>query len=276
MEVAAAIIKRAAHVTVIGTKKVPFERVLGFQVGSIMQKLHEGHGVECKMNVNIQEFLMNSDGNVTAVLGADGTQIPGDVFLLGVGTILRSGYIKDNPKIGKSRDGSIVCNEWLEVAAGAPGLFVAGDTARYPLDVSDGKPVVVEHWGMAQLTGNVAASNMLNERSKSMKHHVPVFWTAQYGINFRYSGHAPEFDEIIFDDGKETIDPMNPKFAAFYVSKGKVVGLLTCGRDPMVAQFAEILAAGKSVLGQTIRNGMLLNDSMHVLNDIFSAMARPL
>lgn len=37
MEVASCIVKRAKSVTVIGTESVPFERVLGVQIGSALQ-----------------------------------------------------------------------------------------------------------------------------------------------------------------------------------------------------------------------------------------------
>jgi len=151
------------------------------------------------------------------------------------------------------------------------GIYVSGDSARWPLNLLGGRLVRIEHWGMAQITGSVAASNMLHGRSKSISNHVPVFWTTQYTKGFRYAGHALEFDELIFDDGKETVDPKNPKFAAYYVLKGKVIALLTVQRDPMVAQYAEILASGASVDAEEIKQGIAkAGNSTQVLGEIFA------
>jgi apoptosis-inducing factor 3 len=40
MEVAAYVVKKAKSVVVIGMEKVPFERVLGEQIGTALQKVH--------------------------------------------------------------------------------------------------------------------------------------------------------------------------------------------------------------------------------------------
>jgi hypothetical protein len=56
MEMAAVLVKQA-HVTVIGMEKVPFERVLGKQVGTAMQELHEKSGVVFKMEASVDKLV---------------------------------------------------------------------------------------------------------------------------------------------------------------------------------------------------------------------------
>jgi len=211
------------------------------------------------MGVNVQEFVMNADGIVSAILLKDGTQIPADIFIIGAGAIPATSFIKPHPKLSRDeRDKSIICNEYLE--GGPEGFYVSGDAARFPLGLLDGRLVRIEHWGMAQTSGSVAASNMLKDKSKKISEHCPVFWTAQHGKGFRYAGHALEYDEIIFDDGNsnkfESADFTNPKFVAYYSHKGKIVALLTAQRDPLVAQYSEIITAGKTVSTSAIKEGI--------------------
>lgn len=44
MEVAACIAAKAKSITVVGMEKVPFERVLGFEVGGAYERLHASKG----------------------------------------------------------------------------------------------------------------------------------------------------------------------------------------------------------------------------------------
>lgn len=57
MEVASCLASRASSVTVVGMEKVPFERVLGEQVGSFMKRLHEANGVVFKVRQNLSSFV---------------------------------------------------------------------------------------------------------------------------------------------------------------------------------------------------------------------------
>lgn len=56
MEVAAALVAKAKSVTVVGMEKVPFERVLGAEVGTVLQKLHESKGVKFYLSSTTKEF----------------------------------------------------------------------------------------------------------------------------------------------------------------------------------------------------------------------------
>lgn len=102
---------------------------------------------------------------------------------------------------------------------------------------------------------------------------VPFFWTMLFGKSYRYAGKRKMFKKkfdlmnmstfnIYMDvsgHGKSTKVKVHGsleelKFFAYYFKDGKVIAMSSVGRDPIVADFANLLFEGKSLTEEEVES----------------------
>jgi apoptosis-inducing factor 3 len=212
LEVAASLRTRGVIVHVVAPDQVPMEKTLGRQVGNFVRSLHESHGVV----FHLGETVKLVDGDKVTLTG--GQWIEADFIVLGVGVRPSTSLAE---RAGLKMDRGIAVNEYLETSA--PGVFAAGDVARWP-DPHTRERIRVEHWVVAERQGQTAAKNMLGMRERFET--VPFFWSQHYDVQINYLGHAENCDTIHVDGDMEKRD-----CSISYERNGRTMALVTISRD---------------------------------------------
>lgn len=193
METAAFFVDKAASIDVIGLEKVPFERILGAEIGLALQRFHESKGVVRFHMMRVVSEFEGRDGRVAGVLLDNGVLLPADVVVMGAGVVPSTNVFKG---VAKERDASIIVDKHLCATADG-SLYCGGDIARYPYHRTNNSLVRIEHLGMAQFHGKLAARNMMGRPAPNTS--IPFFWTTAHGKSLRYCGHAVKYDQIFID-----------------------------------------------------------------------------
>ncbi|XP_040194314.1 apoptosis-inducing factor 3-like isoform X1 [Rana temporaria] len=236
MEVAAFLSDKANSVSVIGKSSVPFQAVLGNQIGTLAMKLLQEHGVNFYMRTEARE-LHGENGQVKEVRLRNGTVLPADVVLAGIGVVPVTNFLKGS-RIAVDSRGAVYVDQFMRTSV--PDVFAAGDVVSFPLPMMEGHRANIGHWQMAHSHGRIAALNMLNKHIPV--NSVPFFWTSLLGKSIRYAGFGEGYTEIILKGALEEM-----KFLAFYLKDDIVVAVSSMNFDPTVSQVAEAILSGRRI-----------------------------
>lgn len=229
-EVAATCRGRGLDVTVLEALPAPMVRGLGPLLGDALGALHRDHGVDLRLRTSVAGF--EGHERVERVLLGDGTTIPADVVVVGIGVRPATDWLEGS---GVTIEDGVVCDD---TCLAAPGVVAAGDLARWPNPLFDGESMRLEHWTNAAEQGVYAGRRLLSSDAVAPFAPVPFVWSDQYDVKIQVAGRVRGDDRIEIVDG--AIDEL--RFVAAVGREGRLVGAVAFNRPRVLMQYRRLIA----------------------------------
>lgn len=232
LECAATARALGAEATVVELAPRLLARVASAPIAEFLQSIHETEGVRFRLGTAIE--AIEGDHAAEAVLLSDGTRLPCDLLIVGVGA---------EPATDLAQAAGLACDDGVTVDADCrtshPDIFAIGDMAKRPSAIY-GRPIRLESVpGASEQARRVAA--VLCDREPSPA-EVPWFWSDQYDLKLQIVGLTdPEATTVVRGD------PASRSFAVFHVKHERVVCVEAINTPPAFLAGKKLTASGKTV-----------------------------
>ena len=247
LEVASVAVTAGVSVTVVEMEERILQRVTTPAMSAFYHALHADAGVAIRTGATAEAFV-GTDA-VTGVRCADGSEIPADVVVVGVGIV---------PNVELAADAGLPCADGIVVdercTTTDPDILAAGDCTNHPNPHLD-RRLRLESVPNAMEQARVAAANMVGQNR--VYSSVPWFWSDQYDLKLQMVGFSADGDTTVTRG-----DPDARRFAVFHLKDGTLVAadavnspreFMACrqlvGKRVDAAQLADPLVDLKTLLG---------------------------
>ena len=248
-EVAASLASTGHDVTVVEMASAPLVNVVGTQVAALVRGIHEAHGVRFRCGVAVAGIA--GDARATGVALADGTVVPADLVLLGLGVVPATEWLAGSDVVV---DNGVVCDE--HGASSVPDVYAVGDVASWR-DARTGRRRRFEHWTSTAEQAAVVAHNLrAGDTDRLAYNGVPYFWSDQYDVKIQSLG-VPSPQATI-----RLVEISERKRVVLYATDGMLTAVVGFSCPPVVMRMRPALEEPTS-----------LDDAMTRLNELVQRAA---
>jgi 3-phenylpropionate/trans-cinnamate dioxygenase ferredoxin reductase subunit len=211
LEAAAVLAKFGKKVTLLEALDRVMARVAGPDLSHFYEHEHRAHGVDVRLGVAVT--AIEGEGKVTGVRLADGSVVPADLVVVGIGIIPAV-----EPLIAAGADGGNGVRVDAQCRTSLPDIFAVGDCALHANRFAGGAEVRLESVQNATDQATVAAKAILGE--EVAYEATPWFWSNQYDLKLQTIGLSTGYDQAVVRG-----DPATRSFSVVHLKQGKVIAL---------------------------------------------------
>ncbi|WP_179505915.1 MULTISPECIES: FAD-dependent oxidoreductase [unclassified Sphingomonas] len=212
LEAAAVLTKLGCHVTLLEALPRVLARVAGEALSTFYQDEHRAHGVDLRTQVTVD--CLEGDGTkVTGVRLADGSVLPADLVIVGIGIIPQVGPLL---AAGAGGGNGVDVDEFCRTSL--PHVYAIGDCAAHANDFADGAVIRLESVQNANDQATAAAKAICGAPVPYKA--TPWFWSNQYDLRLQTVGLSTGHDLAVLRG-----DPGTRSFSVVYLKQGKVIAL---------------------------------------------------
>ncbi|MFZ1367865.1 NAD(P)/FAD-dependent oxidoreductase [Sphingorhabdus sp.] len=212
-------LEAAAVLTKFGKKVVLLEalprilaRVAGETLSEFYEAEHRAHGVDLRTNVSVSE-IVGDGAKVSGVKLADGTVIPAQMVIVGIGIIACV-----EPLLAAGAEGGNGVNVDAHCRTTLPHIYAIGDCAAHSNGFADGAMIRLESVQNANDQATIAAKAICGELLPYGA--TPWFWSNQYDLRLQTVGLSTGHDQTVVRG-----DTAARSFSVIYLKQGRVIAL---------------------------------------------------
>ncbi|MFE7122639.1 NAD(P)/FAD-dependent oxidoreductase [Streptomyces sp. NPDC057617] len=210
LETAAVARALGKEVTVVEAAPRLLGRAVAPVVSDFYLRAHRRRGIRVLLSGSVTGFD-GAAGQVTGVGLADGTRLPADLVLVGVGAVPRTELAE---RLGLECDQGIVVD--AEARTSDPAVCAAGDCTVQPHPTTGVGRVRLESVQNAVAQATVAAATLLGLSAGPRA--VPWFWSYQGDLKLQIAGLSTGYDEYVVRG-----DPDSERFSVLYYREGRLL-----------------------------------------------------
>ncbi|WP_225207462.1 NAD(P)/FAD-dependent oxidoreductase [Novosphingobium huizhouense] len=212
LEAAAVLTKFGVHVTLLEALPRVLARVAGEALSTFYQDEHRAHGVDLRTEVAV-DCIEGDGARVTGVKLADGSVLPAEIVIVGIGIIPSVGPLLS---AGAAGGNGVDVDEYCRTSL--PDVYAIGDCAAHANDFADGAVIRLESVQNANDQGTTAAKAICGNPVPYKA--TPWFWSNQYDLKLQTVGLSTGHDATVLRG-----DPATRSFSVIYLKGGKVIAL---------------------------------------------------
>lgn len=212
LEAAAVLTKLGKSVVLLEALPRVLARVAGEELSAFYEAEHRAHDVDLRTNVGVTA-LEGDNGQVTGVRLADGSLIPAEMVIVGIGIIPSV-----QPLIAAGAEGGNGVNVDSLCRTSLPHIYAIGDCAAHANGFADGAVMRLESVQNANDQAKVAANAICGNEAPYKA--TPWFWSNQYDLKLQTVGLSTGHDQTVTRG-----DPATRSFSVIYLKAGRVIAL---------------------------------------------------
>lgn len=221
-------------VTVTQRGTAPLAGALGEAVGAAIGARQRAYGVDLRVRTTVRHLEAGASGRLCRAWLSDGTALDVRVAVLATGSVPNTGWLRGSGLRGVFCDAA--CRALDAAGRVVPGVYVAGDVARWRHPRFDAGPVSFEHWGNAIDQGETVAHNITSEEVRQNE-ALPAFWSDQFGLNIKSVGMPAIADQVVLTQGSFERGP----FVAVYGRAAITVGAVAVNSPRVLDGYAALI-----------------------------------
>ena len=242
LEVAASAIALGAKPILLEREDRILARVACEPLAAFFDQYHRTQGVDIRTGVRIAAF--DGDGRINGIRLEDGSVIPCDAALVGVGAQLTDHLAREAGI--NCEAGGVVVDE--NARTSVPGIYAIGDMSWRPMPLYGDRMFRLESVPNAIEQGRRVAADIMGKPQPA--HEVPWFWSDQYALKLQIAGVPFDSHRLIVRGSVE-----EAKFAIWHLSDAdRILAVEAVNMPGEFMAGRALIGAGRTVHPERLAN----------------------